>query len=165
MIKVSSKVKINSHRIKQLTQAQVTALEQTAEALHTEIVQAQVVPRKDGTLQGEAFFVDTTESGKGKVALIHATPYARRLYFHPEYHFHKEPWEEYYVETEGKKRWFDTKEEAKEYAGKDMKIHHLTHEGNPHAKGKWFADYEPGGKYQDFAIDAYKKIYRRIAGL
>ena len=26
--------------------------------LHTEVQNAQVVPRKDGTLQGESFFVD-----------------------------------------------------------------------------------------------------------
>lgn len=55
MIKVSSKVKLNMPKIKQLTQAQVTALERTAELLHEEVVQAQVVPRKDGALQGESF--------------------------------------------------------------------------------------------------------------
>ncbi len=38
MIKVSSAIKLNMPKIKQLTQAQVTALEQTAEALHTEVV-------------------------------------------------------------------------------------------------------------------------------
>ena len=45
MIKVSSAIKLNMPKIKRLTQAQVTALEQTAEALHTEVVQAQVFPR------------------------------------------------------------------------------------------------------------------------
>lgn len=55
MIKVSSVVKLNMPKIKQLTQAQVTALEQTAEALHTEVVQARVIPRRDGALQNESF--------------------------------------------------------------------------------------------------------------
>lgn len=87
MMRVNSQVKINTARVHQLTKAAVTAVEQTAEALHTEIVQAQVVPRDTGLLQGEAFFVDNSESQRGKVSLVHSTPYARRLYFHPEYHF------------------------------------------------------------------------------
>lgn len=127
MIKVSSVVKLNFPKIRQLTQAQVTALEQTAEALHTEVVQAQVMPRDTGNLQNESTFVDYSESKSGKVTLVSSTPYARRLYFHPEYHFQK-------------------------------------HE-NPNAKGEWYEDWLPGGKKSDFAIDAYKKLYRRLTGL
>ena len=66
-MRVNSQVKINTARVQQLTQAAVTSLEQTAEALHTEVVQAQVVPRDTGRLQGEAFFLDRTESRTGKV--------------------------------------------------------------------------------------------------
>ena len=87
MIKVKSAVKMNFPRIRQLEQAQVTALEQTAEALHTEVVQAQVMPFDTGALQNEGTFVDYSESRQGKVSIISNTPYARRLYFHPEYHF------------------------------------------------------------------------------
>lgn len=87
MIKVKSTVKMNFPRIRQLEQAQITALEQTAEALHTEVVQAQVMPFDTGTLQNEGTFVDYSESRQGKVSIISNTPYARRLYFHPEYHF------------------------------------------------------------------------------
>ena len=87
MIKVKSTVKMNFPRIRQLEQAQVTALEQTAEALHTEVVQAQVMPFDTGALQNEGTFVDYSESRQGKVSIISNTPYARRLYFHPEYHF------------------------------------------------------------------------------
>lgn len=127
MIKVNSKVKLNMPKIRQLTKAQVTALEQTAEALHTEVVQAQVVPRDTGNLQNEAFFVDDSQSESGKVVLVHSVPYARHLYFHPEYDFRTDE--------------------------------------NPNAKGKWFEDWEPGGKKSDFAIDAYKKNYRRLTGV
>lgn len=127
MIRVNSSVKLNMATIERLTDAAVVALEQTAEALHTEIVQAQVVPRDTGTLQGEAFFVDDSQSSKGKVSLVHSTPYARRLYFHPEYKFQK-------------------------------------HE-NPNAKGLWFEDWEPGGKYEEFAEEAFVELYRRIADL
>ena len=87
MIKVKSTVKMNFPRIRQLEQAQVTTLEQTAEALHTEVVQAQVMPFDTGALQNEGTFVDYSESRQGKVSIISNTPYARRLYFHPEYHF------------------------------------------------------------------------------
>lgn len=138
MIKVTSKINLNFPKIKQLTQAQVNALEKTAEALHSEVAQAQVVPRMDGTLQGEAFFVDYRESRNGKVSLVHSTPYARRMYFHPEYHFHKEPW----ADERGR-----------------------THDGNPNAKGKWFEDWLPNGKYQDFTQKAYREFYRRLTGV
>ena len=56
MIKVSSKVKLNMPKIKELTQAQATALEMTAEALHTEVEQAQVFPFATGNLQNESTF-------------------------------------------------------------------------------------------------------------
>lgn len=49
MIKVNSRVKLNMPRIKQLTKAQITALEQATEAVHTEVVQAQVFPLIQGT--------------------------------------------------------------------------------------------------------------------
>ena len=127
MIKVSSKVKLNMPKIKSLSRAQVTALEQTAEALHTEVVQAQVVPFDTGNLQGESFFVDTSQASSGKVSLVHNTPYARRLYYHPEYQFSKAE--------------------------------------NPNAKGKWFEDWGPGGKQKDFAVKAYREIYRRLTGI
>ena len=69
MIRCNSIIKINTQRLRELSQAQVTALEKTAEALHTEVVQAQVMPFDTGNLQNDN------------------TPYARRLYFHPEYNF------------------------------------------------------------------------------
>ena len=127
MMKVNSFVNLNFPKIRQLTQAQVTALEQTAEALHTEVIQAQVFPRDTGNLQNESTFVDYSESNQGKLTIVSATPYARRLYFHPEYHFQK-------------------------------------HE-NPNAKGKWYEDWLPGGKKSDFAVNAFERIYRRLAGL
>lgn len=87
MINVKSVINLNLPKIKQLTDAQITALEQTAEALHTEVVQAQVFPRDTGHLQNESTFLDRSESSHGKVSIVSSTPYARRLYFHPEYHF------------------------------------------------------------------------------
>lgn len=90
MIGVKSSVKLYQPKIRQLTDNAVRALEMTGEALHTEVVGAQIIPRDTGTLQNEAFFVDTSQSKAGKVTLVHSTPYARRLYFHPEYDFQKD---------------------------------------------------------------------------
>jgi len=100
-MQVKSTVKMNLPRIRQLTQAAVTALEMTAEAVHTEVKNAQVVPMDTGTLTGEAFFVDNTDSSNGKVQLIHGEPYARRLYYHPEYDFQKT------YHTNAKGHWFE----------------------------------------------------------
>ena len=100
-MKVDSKVRIDQRKIAALTAAAVTSLEQTAEALHTEVVQAQVVPRDKGTLQGEAFTVDYSQCKNGTATLVHSTPYARRLYFHPEYNFQTEE------NPNAKGKWFE----------------------------------------------------------
>ena len=86
-MQVKSSVKLNMARINELTQAAVAALKKTGEDLHTEVVQAQVMPFDTGHLQGDATFVDYSESSQGKVSLVVSTPYARRLYYHPEYNF------------------------------------------------------------------------------
>lgn len=86
-MQVKSTVKLNMPRIRQLTGAAVRALELTAEVLHTEVVQAQVMPFDTGNLQNESTFVDYSQSAGGKVSLVSSTPYARRLYYHPEYNF------------------------------------------------------------------------------
>ena len=86
-MQVNSTVNLNMPRIRQLTQAAVTALELTGEALHTEVIQAQVFPFDTGHLQEDATFVDYSRANDGMVTLVSSTPYARRLYYHPEYHF------------------------------------------------------------------------------
>ena len=86
-MKVKSTVKLNMGRIQELNQAAVSALERTAEALHTEVVQAQIMPFETGHLQEDATFVEYQHSAQGKVSIVSSTPYARRLYYHPEYNF------------------------------------------------------------------------------
>lgn len=144
-MKCTSRVKINHRAVNDLSHAAVKALEMTAEALHTEEVQAGVIPRKTGTLEGEAFFVDKSESASGRVSLVNSTPYARRLYYHPEYHFHQEPWEETTYTKDG--------EEKKDKG-----------DGNPNAKGKWHEDWTAGGKKANFVPETFKRIYRRMIG-
>lgn len=89
MIKVNSIVRMNAPKIRRLNDAAIQALEMTGEALHTEVLQAQVFPFDTGNLQNESTFVDYSNSKQGKVSIISDTPYARRLYYHPEYHFDK----------------------------------------------------------------------------
>lgn len=86
-MQVKSSIKLNLPRIRELSQAAVTALEMTAEALHTKVLQAQVMPFETGHLQDDATFVDYSESRQGRVTLVSSAPYARRLYYHPEYNF------------------------------------------------------------------------------
>ncbi len=160
-MQVSSTVKIDFNRIRQLTQAQITALELTAEELHTDVVQAQVIPFDDpevierrvygkrgqfakngreykgrivretvhggGNLQNNSTFVDYTDVRSGRAVIVSSTPYARRLYFHPEYKFDKGE--------------------------------------NPHARGKWYTDWLPGGKKKNFCREVFEKHYRRITGV
>lgn len=87
MGKVKSTVTINTRRIKELTNAQIKALEQTAHDLHSDVVQAQVMPFDSNNLQNMSTFTDLSNSKNGTVSLVSQTPYARRLYFHPEYNF------------------------------------------------------------------------------
>ncbi len=109
MIKVNSKVTLNMDYLRRLTEAQAVALEQTAEALHSEVQQEQVVPRDTGVLQGVNMFVDFSGSKDGTVSIVHSTPYARRLYYHPEYHFSTEE------NPNAKGHWFEDWEEGGKY--------------------------------------------------
>lgn len=61
-------------------------LAQATYVLQDEIREAQVIPRMVGTLQGEAFTIKDHSQQK-YMDMGFSTPYARRLYFHPEYHF------------------------------------------------------------------------------
>lgn len=84
---VSSKIKLNVPKINQLSKASITSLEKTVSALHTEVVNAQVMPFDTGNMQNDNTYEDYSNSSKGKVSLITSTPYARRMYYHPEYNF------------------------------------------------------------------------------
>lgn len=96
-----SRVTLFHRQVQQLTEAQTAALEKTVEALHTEVQQAQVMPRYTGALQNEKTFVDKTNAKNGKVLLVSEGPYARRLYYHPEYNFNKEE------NPDAKGRWLE----------------------------------------------------------
>lgn len=106
--------------LKKVDARMATALATSAYVLQDEIREAQVIPRMDGTLSGEGFYVDPKTAKQGYVTLGFNTPYARRLYFHPEYNFHTAPWSD----ARG------------------------NHDGNPNAQGEWMRHWMKGGKYE-----------------
>ncbi|MEY8357108.1 hypothetical protein AALB39_27710 [Lachnospiraceae bacterium 54-53] len=85
-MQVKSTIKMNLPRIRQLTQAAVTALGYTADELLTEVKNSEIIPFDTSNLQ-DSTFVDYSQSESGKVQIVSDTPYARRLYYHPEYNF------------------------------------------------------------------------------
>lgn len=84
---VKSTVKLNFAKLRQLDHTSITALEQTADALLTEVKNAEVMPFDTGNLQNESTFVDNSQSKEGTVSIVSTAPYARRLYYHPEFNF------------------------------------------------------------------------------
>ena len=72
--------------LKSVDTKMLDAFAKSAYVLQDEIREAQVIPRDVGTLQGEAFTI-IDHSRQKYMDMGFSTPYARRLYFHPEYHF------------------------------------------------------------------------------
>lgn len=64
-------------------------LVKTADAMKTDLLQSQTMPFDTGTLQNNSTFVDDSKKKQNKVKIVSDTPYARKLYFHPEYNFQK----------------------------------------------------------------------------
>lgn len=156
---VNSKIKLNFGAIRKLDINSKIALEQTTDALLTEIKNAQVMPFDDekteirkfgvrgemakngrrykgklvgyenvgGNLQNENTFADYTRSSMGRTQIVSNTPYARRLYFHPEYNFDKGE--------------------------------------NRSAGGKWLKYWLKGGTRENFCAKQFAEIYRRLNNL
>lgn len=86
-VKVSGTIKLNEAKLKELTRQQYMSLAQTADALLTDIRDEQLMPFDTGNLQNDSTFIDDSQREQGRVSIVSSTPYARRLYFHPEYDF------------------------------------------------------------------------------
>ena len=86
-VRVSSTIKLNEAKLKELTKQQYVSLVQTADAVLTDLRDSQTVPFDTGNLQNDSTFLDDSQKEKGRVSIVSATPYARRLYYHPEYDF------------------------------------------------------------------------------
>ena len=86
-VQVSSRVELNMSVLNMLDRAQLDALAMTADATLTELRDRQTMPFDTGNLQNDSTFVD--DSQRDKVSIVSSTPYARRLYFHPEYNYRR----------------------------------------------------------------------------
>lgn len=82
-MRVKIDIKLNQANINKIRQGMVKALPLTMEAMKTEIMTMQVVPKEVGDLEESA--VVGVNNGIGFIS--YNTPYARRLYYHPEYNF------------------------------------------------------------------------------
>lgn len=80
-------VKMNNQALSQLVRAQSQALAQTGQQVLNDLRNEHTMPFDTGNLQNEQTYVDDSKADKGTVSVISDTPYARRLYFHPEYDF------------------------------------------------------------------------------
>ena len=88
-VRVSSRITLNTSRLNELTRAQYDTLAMTADALLTDLQQSNTMPFNTGNLQNDSTFVDDSQKRNGRVSIVSITPYARRLYFHPEYNFRR----------------------------------------------------------------------------
>lgn len=121
--------------LKHIDDSIAKALAMSGKVLMDDIREAQVIPRMDGTLSGEGFTCDETTAKRGFIRFTFSTPYARRLYFHTEYNFHKEPW----VSPDGRR-----------------------HDGNPNAQGEWMLNWFKGGMYEDRPAEILANILARF---
>src|SRR5690625_1087307 len=125
-MKIRTTVKLNLSVIKKIEQDLLRTLEMTAEATLTDITSTSaVVPKHIGTLERGGFakakggkeisvkggHVDKSKIMQGKAFILFDGPYARRLYWHPEYNFSTDMnrnaqgnWMESYVNG-SKKNW------------------------------------------------------------
>lgn len=84
---VTCRVELNMSVLNMLDNAQYEALAQTADATLTELRDRQTMPFDTGNLQNDSTSID--DSQRDKVSIVSSTPYARRLYYHPEYNYRR----------------------------------------------------------------------------
>jgi hypothetical protein len=80
-------VKLDQAKIGQIQKASKQAFEMTVEAVLSDMKTSAVIPKEHGTLEDSGFIEKT---GDFVASIIFDTPYARRLYWHPEYNFRQD---------------------------------------------------------------------------
>ena len=81
-------VKINDNLYSNVDSKLTLALLRTTDGIKTNVQTGLTMPFDTGELQNRSMFVDSSQAESNKVAyIVNDTPYARRLYFHPEYNF------------------------------------------------------------------------------
>ena len=85
--KMKVKVTMNKAKLGSLSADQIKAAKMTGEQMLHEIVSDGVIPFDTGNLQNVSAYVESNKAKQGIVSIVHDTPYATRLYHHPEYDF------------------------------------------------------------------------------
>ena len=113
------KVTLYPNKIRKLQEIAQKAFELTVEAVLSDIRMSQTVPKNTGELERSGFVEIDVKKMVAKI--IFDEPYARRLYWHPEYDFRQDKnqyagglWMQTYID--GEKRHF-----VKETYGKFLK--------------------------------------------
>ncbi len=103
------KVTINYRNIAILKRGFQKAIGLTAEAIKTDVIDKQMIPFDKSTLQESTFIDDKRDPNKAYI--VSSTPYARRLYYHPEYNFQKKN------NPNAGAKWFEPWTSKGKYAG------------------------------------------------
>ncbi|ELC8383194.1 hypothetical protein [Clostridium perfringens] len=113
-MKAKVTIKLDRTKINTLINARNKALEETTEAILSDIKTSAVVPKDTGELERSGF-VDLSKLDDGIASIIFDTPYARRLYWHPEYNFRQDKninaqgkWMQSYIDGDNKEFVTDT---------------------------------------------------------
>lgn len=125
-MKIKVNIKLDNQKIAKLEEAYLKALELTAEAILSDIRTSAVVPKDTGELERSGF-VDLSDIKNAIARIVFDTPYARRLYWHPEYNFRtdknvnaKGKWMEDYLSGEKKQFVIDTYSKFLKMLGKGL---------------------------------------------
>ena len=85
---VSGRYTINDAGINEILNKLKVAVEKTSEETVTDLKNSETIPFDIGTLQLSTTW-ERDAAANSTVLISSNTPYARRLYFHPEYNFRK----------------------------------------------------------------------------
>ena len=84
MIEVEADIKLDQAFLARLKEAERYAVERTAYALLDDLKLSGTMPLDTGFLQNDSTFVEVKDF---VFRIISSTPYARRLYFNPQFNF------------------------------------------------------------------------------
>ena len=101
------RLRFNTKALPEMEQRLKRALILTGEDVINDIVEADIVPFALGTMERTLRPLDVSDIDKLTVRIHSDTPYARRLYFHPEYNFHREPWRGGEGNANAQAYWFE----------------------------------------------------------
>lgn len=81
-------VQLNDRFFRSFRAASVRAAEAAVQSVHGDVVSAQVMPFRSGDMQKTKTRTQVVDAGDKIIAsILTSGPYARRLYYHPEYTF------------------------------------------------------------------------------